>query len=370
MTHYLLTDLVKSLPATVPFVGPEAQERGRGAAFRARIGANENVFGPSAAVSEAITQAAGDAWMYGDPENYVLRHAVAEHHGVAPDEIMIGEGIDGLLGYVVRMCVEPGDRVVTSAGAYPTFNYHVVGYDGVLVTVPYRDDREDLGALLEAAIANQAKLIYLANPDNPMGSWWDAHAIDSMIARVPDGTLLVLDEAYGEFSEPGTMPEIDVSCDRVLRFRTFSKAYGLAGIRVGYAIGESDLIGEFNKVRNHFGVGRVAQAAALAALKDQAHLALVIDQVNRARERIVKIALENDLAPLASATNFVAIDCGRDGDFAVAVLNRLVQEGIFVRMPGVAPLDRCIRVTVGLDHELDTFAELLPEVLSGITVGA
>ena len=96
----------------------------------------------------------------------------------------------------------------------------------------------------------------------------------------------------------------------------------------------------------------------------------MIDQVNRARERIVKIALENDLAPLASATNFVAIDCGRDGDFAVAVLNRLVQEGIFVRMPGVAPLDRCIRVTVGLDHELDTFAELLPEVLSGITVGA
>ncbi len=366
MTHYRLTDLVKSLPATVPFVGPETQERNRGGTFRARIGANENVFGPSPAVAEAIAQAAAGAWMYGDPENHVLRHAIAEHHGVAPDNVMTGEGIDGLLGYVVRMLVEPGDRVVTSTGAYPTFNYHVVGYDGALVTVPYRDDCEDVEALLEAAAAQQAKLIYLANPDNPMGTWWSAEAINEMIARVPEGTLLLLDEAYGEFAEPGTLPEIDVSSDSVLRFRTFSKAYGLAGIRVGYVMGKSALVGEFNKVRNHFGVGRVAQAAALAALEDQDHLALVIDQVKRARARITEIALENGLASLASATNFVTIDCGRDGDFAVAVLERLVQEGIFVRMPGVAPLNRCIRVTAGLDHELDAFAEALPVVLSEV----
>ncbi|HAD37710.1 MAG TPA: pyridoxal phosphate-dependent aminotransferase, partial [Gammaproteobacteria bacterium] len=224
MVQYRLTELTKSLPATVPFVGPETQERARGGPFDARIGANESVFGPSPGVVAAIAEAASSAWMYGDPENHVLCQAIAAQHGVEPGNIMVGEGIDALLGYVVRMFVEPGDSVVTSQGAYPTFNYHVVGYDGQLVTVPYRDDREDVDALLAAAAECQAKLIYLANPDNPMGTWSCAEKIDDMISRVPAGALLVLDEAYGEFAEPGTLPEIDVSSDRVLRFRTFSKA--------------------------------------------------------------------------------------------------------------------------------------------------
>ena len=254
--------------------------------------------------------------------------------------------------------------MVTSQGAYPTFNYHVVGYDGQLVTVPYRDDREDVDALLSTAAECQAKLIYLANPDNPMGTWWDAEKIDDMISRVPKGTLLVLDEAYGEFAEPGTLPDIDVFNDRVLRFRTFSKAYGLAGIRLGYVVGNADLVAEFNKVRNHFGVGRVVQAAGLAALADQSHLTKVIDQVKAARGRIVEIATDNGLATVESATNFVSVDCGRDGDFATRVLNNLVQRGIFVRMPGVSPLNRCIRITAGLDHELDLFAAALPLALA------
>ena len=364
MANYRVTELTKSLPATVPFVGPETQERARGGAFDARIGANECVFGPSPMVVTASADAASDAWMYGDPENYTLRRAIATHHGVEPDNIMVGEGIDGLFGYVVRIFVESGDSVVTSQGAYPTFNYHVVGYDGQLVTVPYRDDREDVDALLSTAAECQAKLIYLANPDNPMGTWWDAEKIDDMISRVPKGTLLVLDEAYGEFAEPGTLPDIDVFNDRVLRFRTFSKAYGLAGIRLGYVVGNADLVAEFNKVRNHFGVGRVVQAAGLAALADQSHLTKVIDQVKAARGRIVEIATDNGLATVESATNFVSVDCGRDGDFATRVLNHLVQRGIFVRMPGVSPLNRCIRITAGLDHELDLFAVALPLALA------
>ena len=360
LAQYRLAELTKSLPATVPFVGPETQERARGGPFDARIGANESVFGPSPKVVAAIAEAASAAWMYGDPEIHTLHQAIAAHHGVEPGNIMVGEGIDGLLGYVVRMFVEPGDSVVTSQGAYPTFNYHVVGYDGQLVTVPYCDDREDGDALLAAAAECQAKLIYLANPDNPMGTWWGAEKVDDIISRVPAGALLVLDEAYGEFAEPGTLPEIDVSSDRVLRFRTFSKAYGLAGIRLGYVIGNADLVAEFNKVRNHFGVGRVVQAAGLAALADQSHLAWVIDQVKAARRRIVEIASDNGLTTVDSATNFVAIDCGRDGDFATRVLNSLVERGIFVRMPGVPPLNRCIRITAGLDHELDAFAAALP----------
>jgi histidinol-phosphate aminotransferase len=368
MTQYQVTSLAQGLPATVPFVGPEAQERAFNKRFDARIGANENVFGPSPQVAKAISDFALQAWKYGDPEFFDLRHAIAEHHDVAPEHIMVGEGIDGLFGYLVRLFVGLGDKVVTSAGAYPTFNFHVAGYGGELMAVPYRDDHEDPEALIDAANVHQPKLVYIANPDNPMGTWWDAGTIEAMIERVPDKSLLVLDEAYGEFAPTGVLPGIDPSDTRVLRFRTFSKAYGLAGIRVGYAIGEPTLINEFNKIRNHFGVGCVAQVACLAALADQKYLDEVITRVADARERLYQIASANGLSALPSATNFVAIDCGHDGDFAVGVLKRLIEQGIFVRMPGIAPLNRCIRVSVGQPQDLDLFAEALPKALTAAPV--
>jgi len=363
MPEYRTTSLAKSLPATVPFVGPEAQERILERTFSARIGANENVFGPSEKVEKVISQMAAQAWKYGDPEFFELRHALAGHHGVGPEHIMVGEGIDGLFGYLVRLFVGPGDKVVTSAGAYPTFNFHVAGFGGELVTVPYREDHEDPEALVEAAILHRPKLVYFANPDNPMGTWRQAEAVDAMVEKMPEGSLLVLDEAYGEFAPEGVMPPLDPSDRRVLRFRTFSKAYGLAGIRVGYAIGEPELINEFNKIRNHFGLGCVAQAACIAALSDKEHLNSVVARVKKARETVYQIAKGNGLIALASATNFVAIDCGRDGAFAKAVLDHLVAQGIFVRMPGVSPLNRCIRVSVGRPEDLALFAEALPKAL-------
>ncbi|HCX88864.1 MAG TPA: pyridoxal phosphate-dependent aminotransferase [Gammaproteobacteria bacterium] len=363
MPEYRITSIAKGLPATVPFVGPEAQERILEKAFAARIGANENVFGPYAKVTQVIAEMGAQAWKYGDPEFFELRRALAEHHGLGPEHIMVGEGIDGLFGYLVRLFVGPGNKVVTSAGAYPTFNFHVAGYGGELVTVPYRDDREDAEALIEAAKLHNPKLVYLANPDNPMGTWWQADVVEAMVDEIPDGSLLVLDEAYGEFAPDGVMPRIDPFDSRVLRFRTFSKAYGLAGIRVGYAIGEPELINEFNKIRNHFGLGCVAQAACIAALKDSQHLDNVIAKVEDARQRLYQIASDNGLDALASATNFVAIDCGRDGDFAKAVLDNLVAQGIFVRMPGVAPLNRCIRVSAGYPQDLALFAQALPKAL-------
>ncbi|MCP3879139.1 MAG: pyridoxal phosphate-dependent aminotransferase, partial [Sulfitobacter sp.] len=135
MTQYRLTPLADALPSTVPFVGPETQERAMGRVFDARLGANENVFGPSPRAIEAMAQA--QQWMYGDPESHDLRAALAAHHGISPANIIVGEGIDGLLGYLVRLMVTEGDAVVTSDGAYPTFNYHVAGFGGVLHKVPY-----------------------------------------------------------------------------------------------------------------------------------------------------------------------------------------------------------------------------------------
>jgi len=364
MTKPSLTPLAHTLPASVPFVGPEAQERQLERPFTARLGANESAFGPSPKVIAAMQKAAAEVWMYGDPESHDLRHALAAHHGVQPENIMVGEGIDALLGLLVRLYVDAGDAVVTSAGAYPTFNYHVTGFGGTLHMVPYKGDHEDPDALIAKAAEVSAKLIYIANPDNPMGSWHKGAVVQEMINRLPAGCMLVLDEAYVDLAPDGTAPAIDPETPNVIRMRTFSKAHGMAGARVGYAIGSAEVICGFNKVRNHFGMCRISQEGALAALQDAAWLAHIQSEVEETRQRIGAIAEECGLRPLPSATNFITIDCGRDGDFARAVLAALVAEGIFVRMPFVAPQDRCIRVSCGTKPQIDAFEVALPRALT------
>ncbi|MCT7662705.1 pyridoxal phosphate-dependent aminotransferase [Shinella kummerowiae] len=365
------TALAQTLPATVPFVGPEAIERNRGLAVKARIGANESGFGPAPSVLEAMREAAATTWMYSDPENFELREALALHHGVSRDNIAIGGGIDGLLGEIARLIIEPGTPVVTSLGGYPTFNYHVNGFGGRLVPVPYAGDREHLDGLLDAVRRENAPLVYFANPDNPMGSWWDAESVVAFARALPESTLLILDEAYGETAPAGTIPPIDalIGQPNILRMRTFSKAYGLAGARIGYAIGTLGNAQAFDKIRNHFGMARVSVQAALAALKDQAYLSDVIARIGASRERISRLAHANGLDPLASATNFVTIDCGRDGTHAKAIVDGLMEHGVFIRMPGIAPLNRCIRISVGLDNDMALLEEALPQVLKRIANG-
>lgn len=369
MTHPRYTPLIQSLPAAVPFVGPEEQERARGAPFAARLGANESLFGLSPAALEAMRNEAAEVWKYGDPTSHDLREALAAHLGVALGNVLVGEGIDGILGNLVRLLVAPGDRVVTSDGAYPTFSYHVAGFGGVLDRVPYANDAEDLPALIARAHEVGAKLIYFANPDNPMGSWVRGAAISAALDTLPEGCVLCLDEAYIEFAPGGTAPDIAAEDPRVIRMRTFSKAYGMAGARIGYVVAEAGLIKAFDKVRNHFGMTRMAQAGALAALNDPAWLAHVQAEVVRARAGIARIAAENSLTALPSATNFVTVDCGRDGGFARRVLGSLVAQGVFVRMPFVAPQDRCIRISCGPERELAVLAGALPAALEAARAG-
>ncbi|MBW3095719.1 pyridoxal phosphate-dependent aminotransferase [Pseudohoeflea coraliihabitans] len=362
------TALTEQLPASVPFVGPEVQERQAGTPFMARLGANESGFGPAPSVIAAITEASATVWRYGDSESFDLCSALARRLDLPCEQIIVGEGIDSLLGLTVRLVVETGTPVVTSLGAYPTFNYHVTGYGGRLVTVPYRDDREDLEALRDAVLREDAPLVYLANPDNPMGSWHSADAVTAFARSLPDTTLLVLDEAYGEFAPDGVLPPVSdlAQLPNVLRYRTFSKAHGLAGLRVGYVFGTAETVARFHRVRNHFGVNRLGQVAARAALEDAHWLDHVRAQVAAALQRLAQIAEQNDLQPLPSATNFLAIDCG-SAVRARSILEGLNAHRVFIRMPGVAPLDRCIRVSAGPASELDAFEKALPTVLAGLT---
>ena len=311
------TGLLESLPAATPFVGPETLERRRGGAYALRLGANESAFGVAPSVLAVLREEATRANWYCDPEHFELREALAASlaaEAAGPpsrENLVIGEGIDGLLGLIVRAFVEPGQAVVTGLGAYPTFNYQVNGYGGRLVFVPYRDSGEnDLDGLLATARRERAKLLYLANPDNPSGSFLGRDALAALLRDLPDGCLLVLDEAYAEFAPRDALLPLEAEDPRLIRLRTFSKAHGLAGLRVGYAIAARETVAAFDKIRLHFGVGRLSQQAAAAALKEPGFAAEVVRRVDAGREDYYRLGRRLGLATLPSLTNFVAFDLG------------------------------------------------------------
>jgi histidinol-phosphate aminotransferase len=356
--------ILAGLPAVVPFVAPEALERRTGRTLKVRVGANESAFGPSPRAVAARPAAARRVNWYNDPEGFALREALAERHETTRDNILLGAGIDDLLGLIVRAFVDPGDRVVMSRGAYPTFAFHVNGFGGVLATPSYRDFRNDHVALAEAAQRDGARLVYLSNPDNPTGSWLPAAAQQALIDGLPEGCLLVLDEAYADFAPPETLPSLDPENPRVIRLRTFSKAHGMAGARIGYAIAPAETVRAFDKIRHHFGVNRIAQEGALASLRDSSFIAEVRRQVELGRRDYATLAREFGFTALPSATNFVAIDVGSAERARTILAALLEQEQVFIRMPGASPLDRCIRVTVGTASERRDFAVALERVVA------
>ena len=361
------TPIVAGLSATTPFVGPEAIERRRRAEFEVRVGANESAFGVSPRAAAAMRESVRAGVVVRRSGSLRAAHGnrgASRNRG--PDNVCVAGGIDELLGLTVRMVIEPGLPVVTSLGAYPTFNYQVAGFGGELHAVPYRDDHIDLEALVERVRKTRAPLVYLANPDNPMGTWHDAPAVQEFIDALPEDCVLVLDEAYGQFAPASVRLAEDVEDPRVIRMHTFSKAHGMAGGRIGYAIAHSETIEGFNKIRNHFAVNRIAQVGALASLRDPDFVRSVVTRVAEGREEYMKLASDMGLHALESATNFVAIDAGGDGARARRLLGLLEEREVFVRMPGVAPLDRCIRVTVGTPEERAGFAERFRDALAAL----
>ena len=353
--------LVEALPATVPFVAPEALSRRTGRPIALRLGANESRFGTSPRALIAMRAAVERSAFYGDPESFDLRARLAAQHGVSIDHVAVGAGIDDLLGLIVRCFVAPGEAVVMSRGSYPTFAYHVVGYGGALHPVAYRDDRNDLDALAEAAARSGARVVYLANPDNPSGSWIDGEAIRAFAARLPPDCLLLLDEAYIDFAPAAAALAVDAADaddPKVLRVRTFSKLYGMAGARIGYALAAPLTVAAFDKVRLQFGVNHVAQAGALAALDDRAFVAETIAAVAEGRREYAALGERIGMPTLPSATNFVAFDTGGKAR-ACALVTLLLEHGVFTRTPTAPPLDRCVRITVGNSEERAALASIM-----------
>ncbi len=357
------SQIVGALPEVVPFVAPETLERRAGRRLALRMGANESPYGPSPLAIEAMGLAARTGNLYNDPEGFELRTKIAEQEGVPLSHVVLGAGIDDLLMLVCRTFLDPGDPVVTSLGGYPTFNYAVDATGGTFVKTPYVDDRNDLGGLSGLAQKYRPKLVYLANPDNPSGSWYTPAEIVAFRHSLPQGTILLLDEAYADFALAN--PTFGLDDTGVIRLRTFSKAHGLAGLRVGYAVMPPAVAAATDKHRLHFGVNRVAQAGALASLDDVDHLDAVKAQTEYAKVRLAEIARKVGLEPLPSSTNFVCM-ATESRQRAEVILNGLALRDVFIRKPGVAPLDRCIRVTVAREPELELFECLLLDVVSGI----
>jgi histidinol-phosphate aminotransferase len=348
------------LPATVPFVAPDVIERRRGRPFELRLGANESMFGPSPRAVAAAARALRHAAWYGDPESHELRERLAALTGTSRERILVGSGIDDLLGLATRCVLEPGDAAVASAGTYATFGYHVRAQGAELVEVPYGEDMSvDLDALAGAADAVDARVVYVANPDNPSGTLCAANELEALASGLPPGRALFVDEAYFDFvADRRTESGLG---ERVLRFRTFSKGHGIAGLRIGYLLAEREYLAAFEKVRVQFGVNRVAQAAARAALEDPSHLEWVVGETARERERYRALGERFGWRAIPSSTNFIAFDVG-DAGLAAEWVDALERRNVFVRRGGKPPLDRCVRVTVGMAEQRQQLEPILTEL--------
>lgn len=362
----LLRPVLQAVEPYVPGRPLEDIRRELGDIEVVKVASNEGPLSPFPGALAAIQTAASGQNLYPDPGSWALRDALGALHGIDPACIAVGNGVDSLIKILCMALLDPGDELVM---CWPSFISHRQGtaMQGATWTpAPLRaDGAYDLDALL-AAVGPSTKIAVVVSPNNPTGGAVGADELEAFLDALPAHVLPVLDEAYFEYLPEGSHDGVAMlrSGRSLVVMRTFSKAYGLAGLRVGYAIGAPVTIAAFDLVREHFGMGRLQHAGAIAALADQEHLQASIAFTAAGRERIVGIAAGLGLAVVPSSANFVCIDLGRDGDFARAVCAELNRRGVFIRMPWVAPQDRCLRVSVGNADALSILEHELPAVMT------
>jgi histidinol-phosphate aminotransferase len=327
-----------------------------------KLASNEGPYGPFPAAQEAIERAALEFNRYPDGGAYRLRHALAERHGVRFEEVTVCAGADAVIGFTVLATLDPGDEIVTGWPSFLSYVLDPLKVGAVPVQVPLRDERFDLEAILEA-VTERTKVVFIAAPNNPTGTTTTRAELDSYFERIPPRVLTVVDQAYFEYIDepdyPDAIEEYFKAGRRVLGLRTFSKIYGLAGLRVGYGVGPEELVTAIGKVRRAFDVTSAGQEAALASLGDTAEIDRRRSANREARRLLEETLREHGYEPVGPAVaNFVFV---RVGD-AEALNAALLRQGVVVRPMRPFGAPDALRITAGTPEEIAFLAEALQAV--------
>lgn len=328
-----------------------------------KLASNEGPWGPFPAALEAMERSASALNRYPDGGAFHLRNALAERHGLGPEQIVTGAGADAIIGHLTVATLDPGDEVVTGWPSFISYVLDALKVGGVPVRVALRDDHLDLDAML-AAITARTKLVYIATPNNPTGTMTARAELDAYFERVPEHVLTVVDQAYFEYIRESEYPDVVEEYlkagRRVLVLRTFSKIYGLAGLRVGYGVAPADVIEGIGKIRRAFDVNTQAQVAALASLADEAELERRRRLTAEGRRLLERTLREHGLEPAGPAVaNFLFAEVGED---AGPLFEALLRQGAIVRPLGAFGAPGALRITVGTPDENAFFADALATV--------
>lgn len=346
-----------------------ARELGLNPADIVKLASNENPLGPSQVALQAAQAALSELCLYPDGNGFDLKQALAARLGVTMDQITLGNGSNDVLEVIARCFADRDSEVVFSQYAFAVYPLVTQAIGAKGVAVPARDWGHDLEAMA-AAVTERTRLVFVANPNNPTGTVHDAAAIEAFLERIPETVLVVLDEAYCEYLQGNEYPDGVRLLDRfpnLIVCRTFSKAWGLAALRVGYSISSPAIADILNRVRQPFNVDTVALAAATAVLGDEAYLERS-REVNTAGLRQLEQAFDRlGLEYIPSAGNFIAVDVG---DHAQAVYQSLLTQGVIVRPVAGYGMPRHLRVSVGLPEENERFIQALEQSLSSLQAAA
>jgi histidinol-phosphate aminotransferase len=335
-----------------------------------KLDSNENPFGPSPLAMCAIEAMLAQCHSYPDNDSVDLQHKLAKHHQLAPEQIVVSNGLTDLLSMIARTFLRPGLNAITSERSFIVYPIATKAAGGELIEVPMREDRVDLEAIAAAVSAN-SRVIFLANPNNPTGTLVTAEEVDNFLAHVPEHVTVVSDEAYYEFAQhfakrrslrySGSLEYVRHGRNLVV-LRTFSKVHGLAGIRVGYALAPASLIAKITRQKTIYSVSRLAQAAAIAALDDESHLRKTVEhnavQAQELTETIKDLGFP---VPLTWA-NFIYCEIGQD---AKAIREQLQSKGIAVRALDQWGAPTALRITIGTATENKAFVEVFRKIMQG-----
>jgi histidinol-phosphate aminotransferase len=366
--HALVPPHIRALAPYIP--GKPIQEVERELHMHPiKLASNENPLGPSPLAMAAARSALGDSNRYPDGSGFYVREALAKKHGIPTENIILGGGSTELIDLAARIMLTPGDCGVISHGSFPLYSIAIRAAGAHLLEVPLRDYAYDLDAIAHS-LPPQAKLVYLANPNNPTGTMFTADQLDSFLARVPETVLVVVDEAYFEYVQRADYSRsIAVAQERrnVIVLRTFSKVYGLAGLRIGYGLGPADLLEEMNKLRGPFNTSGVAQAAALAAMDDIEHVRRSLESNHAGISQLANAFKSRGIQFVPSFANFVLVEFGRDAE---PISEGLLSRGVIVRPMRWMGLPTCIRVSVGAREENEKFLVALDATLAAKPQGS